>query len=280
MAVTPAEVKKLRDKTGAGMLDCKKALIKADGNFAGAEKILKEQGLASAGKRSGRATNQGGIFTKIGTSTAALVELTCETDFVAKNDHFKESGAKIVAAVLENGWTEVNAQVEEMVKDAIAILKENMSVKRIGFVSIADDEMVMDYLHDGGKIGVMIKIKSSDASLKDKDEVKALAFDLALHAAAFGPAYLNREAVDAAYLKEQEEIFTTQAMNLGKPEKVVAGIVKGKLNKHLSRICFIDQPFVKDDKKSVTQVLAETGKALNTTLTLSEYVYFRVGEEA
>jgi len=280
MAVTPQEVKKLRDKTGAGMLDCKNALVKSNGDFAAAEKILKEQGLASADKRVGRATNNGSVFTKIGNGKAAMAELTCETDFVAKNDVFRNAGEKIAAAVAEQGSAEKTDTLETMVKEAIAVLKENMLLGKVICWNVADNEVVVNYAHNGGQIGVMVKLACDSAETAAKKEVEELAFDLALHAAAFNPAYLNRDAVDPQYLKDQEDIFTTQANNLGdKPEKVIKGIVQGKLNKHLSQICFVDQGFVKEDKKSVKQVVTETAKAVGGSIELVDYAYIAVGQE-
>lgn len=280
MAVTPQEVKKLRDKTGAGMLDCKNALVKADGDFAAAEKILKEQGLASADKRVGRATNNGSVFTAIGNGKAAMAELTCETDFVAKNEVFRAAGEKIAAAVADAGTAEKTDALETMVKEAIAVLKENMLLGKVVYWDVADNELVVEYSHNGGAIGVMVKLACDSSETAAKEEVKALAFDLALHAAAFNPTYLDRSAVDPAYLKEQEDIFTTQANNMGdKPEKVIKGIVQGKLNKHLAQICFVDQGFVKEDKKAVKQVVSEIAKSVGGQIELTDYAYIAVGQE-
>ncbi len=280
MAVTPKEVKKLRDKTGAGMLDCKNALVDAGGDFAAAEKILKEQGLASADKRVGRATNNGSVFTHIADGKAAMAELTCETDFVAKNEVFRNAGERIATAVAASGSAKKTDALETMVKEAISVLKENMLLGKVVYWDVADNEVVVNYSHNGGTIGVMVKLSCDTADTASRDEVKALAFDLALHAAAFNPTYLDRTAVDPVYLKEQEEIFTTQANNLGdKPEKVIKGIVQGKLNKHLSQICFLDQGFVKEDKKAVKIVVSETAKAVSGTIELTEYAYIAVGQE-
>ncbi len=281
MAVTPQDVKKLRDKTGAGMLDCKNALVKAGGDFAAAEKILKEQGLASAEKRVGRSTNNGSVFVSIGRDRAAMAQLTCETDFVARNELFRNTGEKIVAAVAEQGSAEKTETLENMVKEAIAVIKENMVLGKVVYWTLADNEVAVNYSHNDGAIGVMIKLTCDSAETAGREEVKALAFDLALHAAAFNPAYLNREAVDPAYVQEQKEIFTTQANNLGdKPEKVIQGIVQGKLNKHMSQICFVDQGFVKEDKKSVQQIIDETAKSLGGKITLADYAYIAVGQDS
>ena len=195
MAVTPKDVKKLRDKTGAGMLDCKNALVKADGDFAAAEKILKEQGLASADKRVGRATNNGSVFTCIEEGKAAMAELTCET---AKNDVFRAAGEKISKAVADSGSSEKSEALETMVKEAISILKENMLLGKVVYWSVSDNEVVGNYAHNDGQIGVIVKLSCDSAATAAKEEVKALAFDLALHAAAFNPTYLNRDAVSPA----------------------------------------------------------------------------------
>jgi len=279
MAVSPADVKKLREKTGAGMLDCKNALVEANGDFAEAEKVLKKAGLAKADKKSGRATTEGNIFTKITDNKAVILELTCETDFVASNETFQATGAKLVETVIEKGLTEVTDELNDMVKEAIAVLNENMSVKRFTVVDIADDETVVDYIHAGGKIGVLIKVKCDSAATAGKEEVRAFAFDAALHAAAFNPTFLNKDSVDAKYIADQEEIFTAQTLALGKPENVAAGIVKGKMSKHIAQICFVDQKFVKDDKITVKQAADQAGKAVGGSVELKDYIYFQVGEE-
>ena len=279
MAVSPADVKKLRGKTGAGMLDCKNALVEADGDFAEAEKVLKKAGLAKADKKSGRATNEGSIFTKITADKAVILELTCETDFVSQNDKFKSTGEQLVNTVIEQGLTEITDVLTDQVKDAVAVLNENMAVKRLTVMPIGANETVVDYIHGGGKIGVLIKLACDSAETAAKAEVKAFGFDAALHAAAFNPAFLKKDLIDAKYLADQEEIFTAQALALGKPENVAAGIVKGKMNKHISQICFIDQKFVKDDKISVKQAADLAGKEAGGTIDLTDFIYFQVGED-
>lgn len=278
MAVTPGDVKKLRDATGAGMLDCKNALVKAEGDFAAAQKILKEQGLAAAGQRSGRAADNGLVFTAVEKGRAAMVHLTCETDFVARNAVFRSAGEKIAAAVIASGSTEKTDELETLVKEAGAVLKENMQLGRIVCWDIAANEAVVNYAHNGGSIGVLVKLGCESAEAAAGESVRSLAFDLALHAAAYNPVYLNRDAVDPDYLNEQQEIFTAQANRIGgKPEKVIQGIARGKLNKHLSQICFEDQGFVKDDKKPVKQVIAEFSKAAGSAVKLLDYAYIAAG---
>lgn len=279
MAVSTADIKKLREKTGAGMLDCRKALVEADGDLAGAEKIIKEWGKAVAQKRVGKATKEGRVFTKILDKSAGICEISCETDFVVRNKEFIQMGDDVVNAVAEKGLSEVTDDLKEKVEEAISKIKENMSLRRVASMTIAENEYVHDYIHGEGKIGILIKLKLENAQLKDKDEVKEFANDCALHAAAFNPAYLSQDKVDDAYLKEQEEIFTVQAKNTGKPDNIVQGIAKGKLKKHLAQICFLDQPFVKNDKISVSQAAAETSKAAGGKIELIDYMYFQTGEE-
>ena len=277
--VKPADVKRLRDKTGAGMLDCKKALVEAEGEFSKAEKLLKEQGLAAAAKRGDRATNEGRVFTKIENGKAGIVELACETDFVAINENFVNAGTELLNGILADNLTEITPELEEQVKLAISKLKENISIKRFKTYTVAENEFCMDYIHGEGGIGVLVKMSAEDKSLFENEKVKEFAFDCALHIAAFNPLYLSQDVVDEAYTKEQTEIFMKQAENLGKPEKVLQGIVKGKLNKHFSQICLMDQPFVKDDKNSLANVLAAVGKEAGGKLKIADFVYYRVGEE-
>jgi elongation factor Ts len=271
------DVKKLRDTTGAGMMDCKKALMEANGDFTRAEKILKELGLAAAKKRDGRATNEGRIFSKISGNRGILLELTSETDFVARSKEFITLGEKCLSIIEAKKLSSPSPELEACVKDAIGIIKENLTLKQISVIEASDSEILVDYIHGEGKIGVLVKMKVGNPSLKTDEKVKALAFDLALHVAAFAPLYMNTNAVDEAYIKEQEEIFLKQTEKLDKPENVLKGIAKGKLTKHLAEICFMDQPFVKDEKKKVSDVIKNTAKELGTDLAVTDYRYFKLG---
>jgi len=235
MAITAEVVKKLRDITGAGMMDCKKALTQANGDFAAAEKILKEMGLAAVAKRQDRATNNGRVFVKVGKDKAVMVELSCETDFVSSNEQFAELGENICTVALEKGYREVNDELKGMVNDLITIIKENMAIKQILVFDIGDNEFASTYIHGDGALAVLVKFKSDDKKIFENEVVKEFANDCALHVAAFTPSYLNTEAVDDFYIKEQTEIFAAQAEKLDKPAKVVEGIIKGKLNKHLAK---------------------------------------------
>ena len=284
MEVKPIDVKNLREQTGAGMGDCKKALIEAEGNIEQAIKILKEKGLAAAAKRSARATKEGKIFTKIKGNKAVILELNCETDFVSRNEKFVALGDKLADEIIATGATTVTPELSTLVTEAIGVIKENMALARFKVLDIADNEYAVDYVHGVGNIGVLVKFKADNKAMFENDAVKAFAFDCALHIAAFAPVALSPDKISESYIKEQTEIFQAQmALDekvAAKPDKVKAGILQGKLNKHFSEICFLDQAFVKDDKKKVSQVLAETGKAAGGKLEVVEYVYYKLGDNA
>jgi len=280
MAISAKIVKELRDATGAGMMDCKKALVESDGDFAKAEKILKEMGLAAVAKRAGRATNNGRAFTAIKDGKAVILEMACETDFVARNVDFIALGEQLCNDIIEKGYTEICPALEDQVQELITKIKENMSLKRFEVFNVDESTLASAYIHGEGTLATLVLLSSSDASAIAKDEVVALSNDLALHVAAFNPLYLDKSNVDEAYVNENKEIFTKQALSLGKPEKVVAGIVQGKLNKHFTEICFMQQAFVKDDSMSVEKVLQKVSKEVGATLKVVSYTCYKVGVDA
>lgn len=277
MAITAEVVKKLRDLTGAGMMDCKKALTQSNGDFAAAERILKEMGLAAIAKRQDRATDNGRVFVKVQKNKAVMAELSCETDFVASNEQFTELGNKICDVALAKGYRQINDELTGMVNDLIAIIKENMGLKNLCVFDLAANEYASSYIHGNGSLGVLVTFKADKAELFDNELVKEFTNDCALHVAAFTPSYLNTSTVDASYIKEQTEIFTAQAAKLDKPAKVLEGIVKGKLSKHLAEICFLQQPFVKDDTMSVEKKTQEVAKAAGGKLEIVNFSFLRAG---
>ncbi|THB67025.1 MAG: elongation factor Ts [Spirochaetaceae bacterium] len=279
MAITAADVKQLREKTGAGMMDCKKALTEADGDFAKAEKILKEMGLAAAAKRDGRATNEGRIFSHVGNTAAGLLEVASETDFVARNETFIAMGNDLVKTMTESNLTVDSAEVKETTVQAVSTIKENITARRFVRMEASSNDIIADYIHGDGNIGVLIKLTADSPTAKDNEAVNELCFNLALHAAAYRPLYLSEDQVEGSYIEEQKSIFLKQAENLGKPEKVMQGIVAGKMKKHLAEICFVNQGFVKEDKKAVSEIIAETGNKAGVKLTLSDYIVYTVGQE-
>ncbi|MEX2444386.1 MAG: translation elongation factor Ts [Alkalispirochaeta sp.] len=280
MAVTAADVKKLRDKTGAGMMDCKNALQEADGDFAKAERILKELGKAAAAKRSGRATNEGRVFVRTDGNHAAILEMACETDFVARNETFVALGEELTADILHRKITEADEAVNAKVQDAISTIKENMSLRRFQVVEKNDNQVFSSYIHgESGGLGGIVTVGVDKPELTNSQHVKDFAFDVALHVVAFRPAYLATESIHESYRKEQEEIFLSQAKTMDKPEKVIQGIVQGKLRKHFSEICLLEQGFVKDEKKPVKDIAKEVGNTAGGTVTVDDYIVYAVGED-
>ncbi|MDR2485514.1 MAG: translation elongation factor Ts [Treponema sp.] len=282
MSISAADVKKLREMTGAGPLACKKALEETNGDFALAEKQLKEKGLAAVEKRADRATNEGKIFVKVRNNTAALAELTAETDFVARNPEFILLGEAIVDKVLEKGYTEIQSDLTVLVSDLATKIGENMNLKRIKAVKAEAGEYLAHYIHGDGNIGVVVKLAADKPDALNQEEAKDFAHNLALHIAAFSPLALDKAKVDPGFIKEQEDIFRKQMEQdeslQGKPANVLEGILKGKMKKYLAEICLLDQGYVKDDNLTVAQALAECGKKLGAALTIHDYVYFKVGQ--
>lgn len=277
MAITAADVKALRDKTGAGMMECKKALTEANGDAAEAEKILKEKGLAAVAKRAERATSEGRIFIKQEGSKIAVAEVTCETDFVAKNADFVTVGNKIVDLILAKGYTKPEKELEDLVLELATKIRENMALRRVELIDVPAGDAAAYYVHSDFKTAAVVVVKGSDA-----DVVKTFAKDCCLHLAAFTPAYTEQKDVPENYINEQKEIFEAQMAqdpNLAsKPENVKAGILQGKINKHLAEICFVDQAFVKDDKVTVAKKLAEVSKEAGATLSFEKVALYILGK--
>jgi len=283
--ISAGDVKKLRDKTGAGPMECKNALVSTNGDFAAAEKILKEKGLAALEKRVGRATNEGKVFVKIkgDGSAAVLVEMNAETDFVARNPDFIALGGVIADKALENGIEAPNDELSGLVQELATKIRENMGLKRLCLVKASSNENLVQYIHGDGNIGVVVKCESDKPEIFKTEDVKSFIFSLALHIAAFNPVAIDRTKVDQAWLKEQEEIFKAQMDKdeklKGKPENVLKGILQGKVTKYLSEICLMEQGYVKDEKITVAKAVEECAKKAGAKLTLNDYVYYKVGAE-
>jgi elongation factor Ts len=284
--ISAADVKKLREKTGAGMMECKNALVSTNGDFAQAEKLLKEKGLAALEKRSGRATNEGKVFVKIKDdgSAAVLVELSSETDFVARNPEFIVLGGEIANKALEKGLNAPTDELSGMVTELATKIRENMGLKRLTLVKASPNEYLTQYIHGDGNIGIVVKCESDKPEIFKNEEVKSFIFTLALHIAAFNPLALERAKIDQGWIKEQEEIFKKQMEQdekmKGKPQEALAKILQGKVNKYLSEICFLEQGYVKDEKLTVAKAIEECAKKAGAKLSISDYVYYKVGAEA
>lgn len=276
MEIKASDVKALREATGAGMMECKNALTDCKGDTAAAVKFLKEKGLAAVEKRAGRSTKEGRIFIKIEGNKIGIAELTCETDFVAKNADFLAVGEAILNDVMTNNYNEVNEKLSNMLLDLATKIRENMSVRRVECVDIPANSVVSSYIHSDAKTGV-VTILSCDPNMDGNADVKQFAYDCCLHMAAFLPAYITHEDVPASYLVGQKEIYEAQVSELDKPDNVKASIIEGKIKKHFTEICFMDQPFVKDDKVSVSKRMEEIGKAVGAKIKLTKVICYQLG---
>ena len=258
MAITAALVKELRERTGAGMMDCKKALTAVEGDMDKAIDFLREKGLAAAAKKAGRIAAEGmvGSYISDNAKVGVIVEVNCETDFVAKTEGFVsivESIAKHIATVNPADMDALMASkindeqtVAELVTASIAKIGENISLRRFARYEV-EDGLVAAYIHGGGKIGVLVELKGGSAELGK---------DLAMHVAAANPSYLNRNEVPAAELEHEKEVLCEQARNEGKPEKIIEKMVIGRIQKFYKEICLVDQEFVKDPDQTITKLLA------------------------
>jgi elongation factor Ts len=283
MSIDAKTVKELRDKTGAGMMDCKKALTETAGDLEAAIAYLREKGLASAAKKSGRVAAEGAVAIYGDTGAAVLLELNCETDFVAKNDQFSQLldqvGAGLLAADVHEGTGETvqdlalggGATMGSLLTDAIANIGENISLRRFVKVS-ACDGIVGSYVHAGGKIGVLVDMVGATADDED------LARSLGMQVAAAFPRCTRRDEVAAEDIERESEIFRNQALEQGKPEKILDKIIAGKLEKFYSEICLLEQAYVKDPDLTVTKLLEQQSKETGRTLTVRGFVRFQLGE--
>ena len=277
MEIKASDVKALREATGAGLMDCKKALTEANGDAKEAEKILKEKGLAAVAKRAERATSEGRIFVRTQDKKVALIEVTCETDFVASNADFIAAGEKLLDITFANGYTQVEQAHKDVLLDLATKTRENMTVAKVNVINVPDNAVAETYVHSNFKTASAVVIKGSTA-----DSVKQFAHDCCLHLAAFTPAYIYQKDVPQAYIDEQTEIFKTQMDQdekmASKPANIKENILKSKVAKHVAEICFVDQMFVKDDKVSVAKKLEEVSKAAGAQLEFGEIVLDVLGK--
>jgi elongation factor Ts len=284
-AISASEVKKLRDQTGAGMMDCKAALEEANGNFEEATTILRKKGLASAAKKAGRATSEGLIGHAVAADGASgtLVEVNCESDFVARTDDFQQLIKDVLALIEKAGAAATDAwlkdpagPVQQRVAAAIAKLGENMAVPR--FVRYAGQGYVSQYIHPPGKIGVQVEFSGVTPAMAARDEFTTLAKEIAMQIAAASPTYVNRQAVPADMLEKEKAIYRAQMENSGKPANVVDKIVEGKLGSFYSQVVLPDQPSIREPKMTVADVIAAAGKALGGTVAVTRFARLKVGE--
>lgn len=290
--ITAQLVKQLRDITGAGMMECKKALVEASGDFAEAQTILRKRGLATAAKKASRSAKEGliGLHVSPAADCGMLVEVNCETDFVAKTPDFVALVEEVKQLILDKNpatpedlkaltsTSDPTQNVEGLLKAKIAKVGENMNVPR--FATLKGAGVIGSYTHPGSKLVVLVDVTSAKPETKDAPAFKELVQDLAMQVAAADPKFLRREDVTADFIAKEKDIARARALAEGKPEKIVDKVVEGRMSKFYEDVCLLDQPFIKENSVTVTQLLADKGKQLGDTLGVAAFLRFKVGETA
>jgi len=289
MAITTAMIKELREATGAGILDSKKALEAAGGDFDKAVEYLREKGLAKAAKKASREANEGLVVALVEEDRASLVEVNCETDFVARTGDFKTFVNTIARHILD---TPNLASVEDLlatefpgnngksvadtVQETISKLGENIIIRRFARYTRQGSGVLEGYVHLGGRIGVLVELGVEDAAAQG-DALTTLAHDLTLQIAAASPRFLAREDVPASVLDEERKIYMAQLAEENKPDHIKERIVEGRLNKFYKETCLLEQPFVKDDKLTIGKLLQQSSKQLGTPIKIHRFTRFELG---
>ena len=283
--ITAKDVAALRELTGVGMMDCKKALVEADGDTEKAVLLLREKGLATQAKKAGRIAAEGLVIAMVENGVGVVVEVNSETDFVANNEQFKGFVETVAKTIIKQNPADVDAllkltasgmsvTVEEALQELFLKIRENMSIRRFTRM----EGILVPYVHGGGKIGVLVKLESDI----DAEKLFAVGKDCALQAAAMNPAYLDRAAVPANAVEEEKKIMLSQMAEdpkmANKPEAVLAKIVEGKVGKYYSENCLLEQSFVKDDKVSVGKYVENTAKELGGSIKVVQFVRYEKGE--
>ncbi len=288
MAVSAQDVKKLRDMTGAGMMDCKEALTETGGDFDAAVDMLRKKGLSKAAKKAGRETNEGVVaaFIRPDGSAGSLVEVNCETDFVARTEDFttfvKDAIAMIdakgpgaAAELLEQPWVKDPAKsVQNVLAELIGKLGENMQLSRVAHFKAPAGSVVHSYIHPGARVGVLIEAVGP----KGKPEFDQLVHDLAMQVAAAQARFVRREEVDGATVEHEKGIYREQLKESGKPAQVIEKIVEGKLNSYYGEVCLLEQPFIKDPNTKVQDLVAKVAKDTGAPVTVTRFARFALGE--
>jgi len=284
MAITAQMVKELRESTGAGMMDCKNALVEAEGNMERAIDVLREKGLSKAAKKSDRIAAEGLVSIEVNedNTAASIVEVNSETDFVAKNEDFKtfvKDAAMMALATDKEDIADLLAEthsegiaLSEVLNNRIAKIGEKLDVRR--FVKVSTEGQVAGYIHGGGKIGVLVEMITTARDA----QVITMGKDIAMQVAAMNPKYVSRNDVDQDYIAHETDILTQQALNEGKPANIVEKMIKGRLEKQLKEVCLLEQPFVKNPDLTIKQLVAETAKKVGAEIEVVRVVRFEVGE--
>jgi len=287
--ITASIVKELRDKTNAGMMDCKKVLTETNGDIEASIKLLRERGIAKAGAKADRAATEGIIAARVNddATDGILVEVNCETDFVSKNENFQAFVNKIADTLAASDATDhasaLVAQIdgsslEDFVKVKVVELGENLQARKFVRFSAAPGGVIASYIHLGGKVGVLIEVGTTKPETAPKSEFQELIKDLTLHIAASAPKGLSRDDIPQDIVDAEKEIFRVRLLEQGKPENIIENILKGQLAKFFAESCFLEQGFVKDPDVTIAQLLEQKSKEFGDTLTVTRFVRFGLGE--
>lgn len=287
MSISATMVKELREKTSAGMMDCKKALEESNGNFDAAVEWLRVKGLSAAAKKADRIAAEGLVSAGTNGNVAAVVEVNSETDFVSRNDGFKAFVADILNQVmtseattniLEQKYTKDNSKtVGDILKEAIATIGENIVIRRSEKYVVSGNGLVQTYIHGEGKIGVMIEVSASTAEAAASSEAKTFASDVCLHIAAMNPMALSQANMNQDVVNKEKEILKQKNLEAGKKADMVDKIVEGQIRKFLAENCLVDQPFVKNPDLTISAYAKEAGKKAGGELTIKRFVRFELG---
>ncbi len=283
MAITAAQVNELRQKTGAGMMDCKKALTEADGNFEKAIEILRKKGASVAAKRAEKSANEGLVLTKVleNKETGIIVEVNCETDFVAKSDDFTKFANNVLETVSVakpssvDDLLEKSSDVKNQLNDLLGKVGEKIQVTRFA-IEEAPGGIIVDYVHLGSKLGVLVKFENIGAK---KDEFSSLGKDIAMQIAAMKPVCVYREEVPKEIIEKEIEIYKEISRKEGKHEQILDKIAQGKLNKYYQENCLSEQAFIKDNTKTVSDLIKEFNSAQGTSVRIGLFRRFHLGDE-
>ncbi len=272
---TSQDVMELRKKTGAGISDCKKALTETDGDMEKALDFLREKGIATAAKKASRIAAEGIVYAKVSGKTGVLVEVNCETDFVANGDQFRAFVDSVADFVLNNNVKDSEELIKAKEEETIAItakIGEKIAIRRFAKYSV-DNGVVESYIHMGGKVGVLVVLEGCDC-----DEVKALSHDIALQIAAAKPLYLKPDEVPAEVLDHEKEILKAQALNEGKPAQIVDRMVEGRVKKYYEEFCLLNQAFVKDPSVTIDSLVKNLSSKANKQISIKTFTRFEMGE--
>ena len=286
MSFTAKDVKELREKTGAGMMDCKKALTENNGDINAAVDFLRQKGLAAAAKKATRVAAEGLIGAVVEGNVGAVVEINCETDFVAKNDNFKNFVTKVANHLVTSSASDVAAlkeekmgdrTVQEVVQELTLKIGEKIDIRRFDKRTISGEGRIGSYVHSG-KIGVLVEVTADSAATAGKDEFKALVSDLCLHVAAADPKFLTSDDIDQDFKDREAKVYEAQLKEQGKPDNMIPNIVKGKLNKLATEVCLMDQKFVKDPDMSISKLIADVESKTGGKITVVGFNKMNLGE--